>query len=102
MEDVQTIEKPKIYQALGIISGILELMRPPYSNLIVGDHTYSVTVSQKAEEKYEPGQLQKFNYAGGKSRALPGRVSVGMKATRIDDYLPNNTNKQGSWKIGQV
>jgi hypothetical protein len=60
MEDVQTIEKPKIYQALGIISGILELMRPPYSNLIVGDHTYSVTVSQKAEEKYEPGQLQNF------------------------------------------
>jgi hypothetical protein len=60
MEDVQTIDKPKIYQALGIISGILELMRPPYSNLIVGDHTYSVTVSQKAEEKYELGQLQNF------------------------------------------
>jgi hypothetical protein len=60
MEDVQTTEKPKIYQALGIVSGILELMRPPCSNLIVGDHTYSVTVSQKAEEKYELSQLQNF------------------------------------------
>jgi hypothetical protein len=37
MEDVQTIEKPKIYQALGIVSGILELTEDRYSSLLIGE-----------------------------------------------------------------
>jgi hypothetical protein len=60
MEDNQIIDKPKMYQAIGIIGGTLELMQPPYSNLVVGDYTYPVTVSRKAEVKHEPGQLQNF------------------------------------------
>jgi hypothetical protein len=96
MEDVQTIEKPKIYQALGIISGILELMRPPYSNLIVGDHTYSVTVSQKAEEKYEPGQLQKF-----KVYPLVTKGKLGFSLLRVIKEAPERSRSgmtvKGCW-----
>jgi hypothetical protein len=60
MEDNQIVEKRKIYQAIGIISGILELTESQYSILTVGDYTYSVTVSRNVEEKHEPGQLQSF------------------------------------------
>jgi hypothetical protein len=96
MEDNQIIDKPKIYQALGIISGILELMRPPYSNLIVGDHTYSVTVSQKAEEKYEPGQLQNF-----KVYPLVTKGKLGFSLLRVIKEAPERSRSgmtlKGCW-----
>jgi hypothetical protein len=86
----------KIYQALGIISGILELKRPPYSNLIVGDHTYSVTVSQKAEEKYEPGQLQNF-----KVYSLVTKGKLGFSLLRVIKEAPERSRSgmtlKGCW-----
>jgi hypothetical protein len=60
MEENQIVEKRKIYQAIGIISGILELRQSQYSILTIGDYTYSVKVSWNVEEKHEPGQLQSF------------------------------------------
>jgi hypothetical protein len=60
MEDNQIVEKRKIYQAIGIISGILELRQSQYSILTIGEYTYSVKVSWNVEEKHEPGQLQSF------------------------------------------
>jgi hypothetical protein len=47
MEDNQTIDKPKIYQAIGIISGILELTEGGQSSVLVGEQTYFVTFSPK-------------------------------------------------------
>jgi hypothetical protein len=60
MEDNQIVEKRKIYQALGILSGILELAEDHWSSLLVRGQTYSVTVSKKVREKHLPGQLQNF------------------------------------------
>jgi hypothetical protein len=60
MEDNQIVEKRKIYQAIGIISGMLVLTESQYSILTIGEHTYTVTVSRNVEEKHEPGQLQSF------------------------------------------
>jgi hypothetical protein len=57
MEDNQIVEKRKIYQALGILSGILELSEDHWSSLLVRGQTYSVTVSKKVREKHLPGQL---------------------------------------------
>jgi hypothetical protein len=60
MEDNQIVEKRKIYQALGILSGILELSEGHWSSLLVRGQTYSVTASKKVREKHQPGQLQNF------------------------------------------
>jgi hypothetical protein len=60
MEDSQIINTRKIYQAIGTISGILELTESQYSSLTVGDQTYCVIVSRKVKEKHQPGQLQGF------------------------------------------
>jgi hypothetical protein len=60
MEETQIIDKPKIYQALGIVSGILELTEEHYSSLLIGEQTYFATVSQKVRKKHQPGQLQNF------------------------------------------
>lgn len=60
MEESQILDKPKMYQAVGIINGILELTQSQYSSLIVGEHTYSVTVSRKVEGKHQSGQIQSF------------------------------------------
>jgi hypothetical protein len=60
MEESQILDKPKMYQAVGIINGILELTQSQYSSLIVGEHTYSVTVPRKVEGKYQSGQIQSF------------------------------------------
>jgi hypothetical protein len=60
MEETQIIDKPKIYQALGIVSGILELTEDHYSSLLIGEQTYFATISPKVREKHQPGQLQNF------------------------------------------
>jgi hypothetical protein len=54
MEDSQIINTRKIYQAIGTISGILELTDSQYSSLTVGDQTYCVIVSRKVKEKHQP------------------------------------------------
>jgi hypothetical protein len=94
MEDNQIIDKPKMYQAIGIISGVLELMQPPYSNLVVGDHTYSVTVSQKAEVKHEPGQLQNF-----KVYPLITKGKLGFSLLRVIKEAPEKSGMtlKGCW-----
>jgi hypothetical protein len=94
MEDNQIIDKPKMYQAIGIISGVLELMQPPYSNLVVGDHTYSVTVSQKAEVKHEPGQLQNF-----KVYPLMTKGKLGFSLLRVIKEAPERSEMtlKGCW-----
>ncbi len=60
MEDNQILEKRKIYKALGILSGILELSEDHWSSLLVRGKAYSVTASKKVREKHQPGQLQNF------------------------------------------
>jgi hypothetical protein len=60
MEETQIIDKPKIYQALGIVSGILELTEEHYSSLLIGEQTYFATVSPKVRKKHQPGQVQNF------------------------------------------
>jgi hypothetical protein len=60
MEEPKIIDKPKIYQAIGIISGILELTQSQYSSLTVGDYTYCVIVCWKVKEKHQWGQIQNF------------------------------------------
>jgi hypothetical protein len=94
MEDNQILDKPKTYQAIGIISGTLELMQPPYSNLVVGDHTYSVTVSQKAEVKHEPGQLQNF-----KVYPLITKGKLGFSLLRVIKEAPERSGMtlKGCW-----
>jgi hypothetical protein len=94
MEDNQIIDKPKMYQAIGIISGVLELMQPPYSNLVVGDHIYPVTVSRKAEARYEPGQLQNF-----KVYPLITEGKLGFSLLRVIKEAPEKSgmNLKGCW-----
>jgi hypothetical protein len=60
MEDNQIVDEPKIYQALGIISGILELKEERYSSLLIGEETHLVTVSKKVWKNHQPGQLENF------------------------------------------
>jgi hypothetical protein len=96
MEDNQILDKPKTYQAIGIISGTLELMQPPYSNLVVGEHTYSVTVSQKAEVKHEPGQIQNF-----KVYPLITKGKLGFSLLRVIKEAPERSGMtlKGCWAM---
>jgi hypothetical protein len=96
MEDNQILDKPKTYQAIGIISGTLELTQPPYSNLVVGEHTYSVTVSQKAEVKHEPGQIQNF-----KVYPLITKGKLGFSLLRVIKEAPERSGMtlKGCWAM---
>jgi hypothetical protein len=94
MEDNQIIDKPKMYQAIGIISGVLESIQLPYSNLVVGDYTYLVTVSRKAEARYEPGQLQNF-----KVYPLVTKGKLGFSLLRVIKEAPEKSGMtlKGCW-----
>jgi hypothetical protein len=96
MEDNQILDKPKTYQAIGIISGTLELMQPPYSNLVVGEHTYFVTVSQKAEVKHERGQIQNF-----KVYPLITKGKLGFSLLRVIKEAPERSGMtlKGCWAM---
>jgi hypothetical protein len=96
MEESQIIDKPKIYQALGIVSGILELTEDRYSSLMIGEKSYAVTVSPKVWEKHQPGQLQNFKiYPAIRDREL------GFSLRLITQKMPRESGiiLKGCWEI---
>jgi hypothetical protein len=96
MEGNQTIDKPKIYQALGIISGILELTEGSQSSVLVGEQTYFVTFSPKVREKHQPGQLQNFKiYPAMREKELGFRLRI------VTQTAPRESGiiLKGCWEI---
>jgi hypothetical protein len=96
MEESQIIDKPKIYQALGIVSGILELTEDRYCSLMIGEKSYAVTVSPKVWEKHQPGQLQNFKiYPAIRDREL------GFSLRLITQKMPRESGiiLKGCWEI---
>jgi hypothetical protein len=95
MEETQIIDKPKIYQALGIVSGILELTEGHYSSLLIGEQTYFATVSPKVRKKNQPGQLQNFKiYPAIREGKLGFSLrTVTQKAPREQEYSLEGAGK---------
>jgi hypothetical protein len=96
MEDNQIVEKRKIYQALGILSGILELAEDHWSSLLVRGQTYSVTVSKKVREKHLPGQLQNFKIYPAISEG-----ELGFSLRLVTQTAPREVGMllRGCWEI---
>jgi hypothetical protein len=96
MEDTQIVEKPKIYQAIGIISGILELTEGGQSSVLVGEQIYFVTFSPKVRGKHQPGQLQNFKiYPAMREKELGFRLrTVTQTAPRESGII-----LKGCWEI---
>jgi hypothetical protein len=96
MEDTQIVEKPKIYQAIGIISGILELTEGGQSSVLVGEQIYLVTFSPKVRGKHQPGQLQNFKiYPAMREKELGFRLrTVTQTAPRESGII-----LKGCWEI---
>jgi hypothetical protein len=96
MEDNQIVEKRKIYQALGILSGILELSEDHWSSLLVRGQTYSVTVSRKVREKHQPGQLQNFKIYPAISEG-----ELGFSLRLVTQTAPREVGMllRGCWEI---
>jgi hypothetical protein len=96
MEGNQTIDKPKIYQALGIISGILELTEGGQSSVLIGEQTYFVTFSPKVREKHQPGQLQNFKiYPAMREKELGFRLRIVTQTTPRESGII----LKGCWEI---
>jgi hypothetical protein len=96
MEDNQIVEKRKIYQAIGIISGILELTEGGQSSVLVGEQTYFVTFSPKVREKHQPGQLQNFKiYPAMREKELGFRLRIVTQTTPRESGII----LKGCWEI---
>jgi hypothetical protein len=96
MEEQQIADKPKIYQALGIVSGILELTEDRYSSLLIGEQTYFATVSPKVRGKHQPGQLQNF-----KIYPAIRKKELGFSLRLITQKAPRESGiiLKGCWEI---
>jgi hypothetical protein len=96
MEDNQIVDEPKIYQALGIVSGILELAEERYSSLLVGEETYLAIVFRKVRENHQPGQLQNF-----KIYPIIVEGKLGFKLRLVMQEVPREAGiiLKGCWEI---
>jgi hypothetical protein len=96
MEEAQILEKRKTYQAIGTISGILELTKDVYSNLIVGERTYCVMVSRRVEGEHQPGKLQGF-------KVYPSTIEekLGFSLRRVIGKAPRKSKMvlKGLWTM---
>jgi hypothetical protein len=96
MEEAQIVEKRKTYQAIGTISGILELTKDFYSSLIVGEHTYCVMVSRRVEGEHQPGKLQGF-------KVYPSTIEekLGFSLRRVIGKAPRKSEMvlKGLWTM---
>jgi hypothetical protein len=96
MEEAQILEKRKTYQAIGTISGILELTKDVYSNLIVGERTYCVMVSRRVAGEHQPGKLQGF-------KVYPSTIEdkLGFSLRRVIGKAPRKSKMvlKGLWTM---
>ncbi len=96
MEEAQILEKRKTYQAIGTISGILELTKDVYSNLIVGEDTCCVMVSRRVEGEHQPGKLQGF-------KVYPSTIEekLGFSLRRVMGKAPRKSGMvlKGLWTM---
>jgi hypothetical protein len=96
MEETQIIDKPKIYQALGIVSGILELTEDHYSSLLIGEQTYFATVSPKVRKKHQPGQVQNFKIYPA---IREGKLGLSLRAVTQKAPREAGILIRGCWEI---
>jgi hypothetical protein len=60
IETQETEAKTQIYQAIGVVTGVLNISDSKNRTLSVGEHTYRVSVNQRAFWKHEPGEIKSF------------------------------------------
>jgi hypothetical protein len=59
--ETQEIEaKAQIYQAIGVVTGVLNISDSKKPTLLIEEHTYRVSVNQRAFWKHEPGEIKSF------------------------------------------
>jgi hypothetical protein len=50
----------RIFQAVGVVTGLLDLSNPLCPVLLVDNYSYPVSVSSKVLEQHQPGSIQIF------------------------------------------
>jgi hypothetical protein len=60
IETQETEAKTQIYQAIGVVTGVLNISDSKNRTLSVGEHTYPVSVATRAFWKHEPGEIKSF------------------------------------------
>jgi hypothetical protein len=59
--ETQEIEaKAQIYQAIGVVTGVLNISNSKKPTLLIEEHTYRVSVNQRAFWKHQPGESKSF------------------------------------------
>jgi hypothetical protein len=59
--ETQEIEaKAQIYQAIGVVTGVLNISNSKKPTMLIEEHTYRVSVNQRAFWKHQPGESKSF------------------------------------------
>jgi hypothetical protein len=62
-EKIETEEieaKAQIYQAIGVVTGVLNISNIKKPTLLIEEHTYPVSVESRAFWKHQPGEIKSF------------------------------------------
>ncbi|MGB8702972.1 MAG: hypothetical protein WCD18_26450, partial [Thermosynechococcaceae cyanobacterium] len=84
--------QPRIYQAIGVVEGILDIA-DPRSTLTVNNSIFPVVVSRYARRKYKPGQVQCFRVYPGLKNGHPA-----FKIVAVLDPTPSTFLLKGCWE----
>jgi hypothetical protein len=60
IETQETEAKAQIYQAIGVVTGVLNISNSKKPTLLIEERTYPVSVAPRAFWKHEPGEIKSF------------------------------------------
>jgi hypothetical protein len=60
IETQETEAKAQIYQAIGVVTGVLNISDSKKPTLLIEEHTYPVSVNQRAFWKHQAGEIKSF------------------------------------------
>jgi hypothetical protein len=59
-EKIETEAKAQIYQAIGVVTGVLNISNIKKPTLLIEEHTYPVSVESRAFWKHQAGEIKSF------------------------------------------
>jgi hypothetical protein len=95
IEAQETEAKGQIYQAIGVVTGILNISDSKKPTLLIGEHTYRVLVNQRAFWKHQPGESKSFlTYP----KVIDGKLGFALLWVKSQSPETNIFTLSGCWE----
>jgi hypothetical protein len=95
IETQETEAKAQIYQAIGFVTGVLNISDSKKPTLLIKEHSYPVLVESRAFWKHKPGEIKSFL---AHPKTIGEKLGLVLLRVKIEPPKTNTFTLKGCWE----